>query len=303
MVSSASTRIWRLPRVMLNLAAMLLIMGAGGWMASQFVDAGRPLPVAVAAIGIIAAVQCLRRRDEPARARILVMRLSVSILAMVLLLKIILYARTFHYGVFLGMPGTLLVTAALVTWFPAWLHKRGADREIARFAGVGFCAAAAIIHLAMSAQQVVNKRQVIGAGADAFHADSRALHMNEVLGQIKQRVGPGRTLAVLPEGAMLNYLARRSNSTPYISLMPPELLMFGEREIVSAFQSHPPDYICLVQRDTSEYGHRAFGRGYARELHNWILKHYRPVQSVGASPLEKVDQTGMVLMERISSSG
>ena len=298
-LSAASGRFRHLPRQLLNLAALLLVLGAGGWMGSQFVDAGRPLPIAVLIIGSISAIGFLRsRNDDPGLAGVSVMRLSMSILAIVLLLKIILYARTFHYGVFLAMPAAMLVVASLVTLAPQWLRRRGGDFELARFAGIGFCAAAAIVHLAISARQITHKQQYVSAGADSFRADSRALYINEALRLIEQRVSPDRTLAVVPEGAMLNYLARRGNSTPYISVMPPELLMFGERQVMISFQSCPPDFICLVQRDTSEYGSRAFGHGYGTELYGWIVNHYRPVASVGASPLDKLDQVGMVLMER-----
>ena len=38
---------------------------------------------------------------------------------------------------------------------------------------------------------------------------------------------------------MVNYLARRVNPTPYINFMPPELIMFGEENMVAAFRSSP----------------------------------------------------------------
>ena len=297
-LSFASVRYPRLPRVLFTLAAILLVVGAGGWISSQFVDAGRPLPLAVAAIGAITLVQLLRRRSADPHT---VVTFALIILSLALLLKIILYARTFHYGVFLAMPGALLVVAAHATWHPNWLSRRNCEPETARFAAVGFCAATIIIHLAMSARQVTNKKLLITAGPETIATDGRAHHFNAVLREIEKRIAPDQTLAVVPEGAMLNYLTRRKSSTPYIALMAPELLMFGEDRILASFQSRPPHYICLVQRDTSEYGPRAFGHGYANALYRWILAHYRPVHSIGASPLEKLDQVGMVLMERVAA--
>ena len=52
---------------------------------------------------------------------------------------------------------------------------------------------------------------------------------------------------------MLNYLARRVNPTPYCSLMPVEVVMFGEDQILEAFQRHPPDYFLLTNEGADVY--------------------------------------------------
>ena len=49
----------------------------------------------------------------------------------------------------------------------------------------------------------------------------------------------GATLAVLPEGVMLNYLLRRDSPLRVINLMPPELLVFGEEGILHALGAQP----------------------------------------------------------------
>jgi hypothetical protein len=50
------------------------------------------------------------------------------------------------------------------------------------------------------------------------------------------------------------------------------------------FQSHPPDFIILVERDTSEYGVGPFGMdpGYGKMIMDWVGNHYEAVwQAVG----------------------
>ncbi len=113
----------------------------------------------------------------------------------------------------------------------------------------------------------------------------------------QKRVAPGKTLAVLPEGAMINYLARRENPTPYINFMPLEVLVFGEGNILSAFERRPPDFVLLVHKDTSEYGPRFFGADYALRIGEWIHGGYEPVCAVGQPPLES-DRFGMALLKR-----
>ncbi len=86
------------------------------------------------------------------------------------------------------------------------------------------------------------------------------------------------TLAVAPEGVMLNYLSRRRNPTPYVSLMPVEVLMFGETNMLAAFRDQPPDYLIVTDEDISDYGFQNFkitNDGYADLLGIWFADHYR----------------------------
>ncbi len=46
--------------------------------------------------------------------------------------------------------------------------------------------------------------------------------------------------------------------------MAPEVLIYAEGVVLDAYGRRPPDFILLIDRDSSEYGVRQFGRGYAR---------------------------------------
>ena len=92
----------------------------------------------------------------------------------------------------------------------------------------------------------------------------------------------GDSLAVLPEGVMLNYLARRPNPTPYYNYMPPELVMFGEQAIVDAFAREPPDWIVMTGRGATEYGFEYLGRGYGESLAEWVRENYALVERLGS---------------------
>ena len=102
---------------------------------------------------------------------------------------------------------------------------------------------------------------------------------------------------------MINYLSRRANPTGYPVWMPPELQVFGEARMVTAFQRHPPDYICLIKRDVSEYGVGDFGisRKYGGELMQWIGKNYQPVYLIGHEPLQN-DLFGIEVLKHISNT-
>ena len=84
---------------------------------------------------------------------------------------------------------------------------------------------------------------------------------------------------------MLNYLSRRGDPVPYINFMSPEVLAFGESHMVAALDQAKPDFIVLVDKDTTEYGVPVFGRDYGRGLMAWVTATYRTVRVFGAPPL------------------
>ena len=115
--------------------------------------------------------------------------------------------------------------------------------------------------------------------ADAFLADERGLVVNAALERLAGLQRPDETLAVMPEGVMVNYLSRTVNPTPFINFMPPEIVMFGEEEIVAALAGQAPDRILFIDREMSEYGYRHLWE-YAPRLMEWIEKEYTLEQRV-----------------------
>jgi hypothetical protein len=100
--------------------------------------------------------------------------------------------------------------------------------------------------------------------------------VNVVLRELAQ-LPAGQTVLVFPEGVMLNYLSRRDNPTPYISFMPPEVLMFGQEAILAAMKDHPPDYVVLNSySNPREYGFQTTA-DYAGEIVRWIDANYTDV--------------------------
>src|SRR5581483_6835315 len=132
---------------------------------------------------------------------------------------------------------------------------------------------------------LARKTESVGGGADAFRADVRGRDVDRVLAALRDRIPPDATLVALPEGAMLNYLARRDDPTPYAQFMPPEVALFGEAAMVQALARRPPDWVAVVHKDTTEYGVPRFGRDYGMHLWKWVKRHYRPELGFGARPL------------------
>src|SRR5262249_221204 len=155
-------------------------------------------------------------------------QLSLTVFAFLLLGKIILNTRIYHYGFVLAMPAALLLVVALLDWLPAVIASFGGCAGIVRAASLAGLGCFIPPYLAIHASYVPSKRYPVGSGNDAFWADARGIWVNEVLDEIAKYNGPDETLAILPEGGMLNYLSRRPNPTPYIFFMPFDVNLFGE---------------------------------------------------------------------------
>ena len=266
------------------------------WWRIVWADAARPLPLAMTALGATWAVPLVLRRRAETDDRI-VLRLSMVVFAMALLVKMILNARIYHYGFALAMPATLMLVVALIEWVPAAIDRRGGYGRAFRAVGLAALLVAVLSHLHHTHRELSSRTVSVGDGPDAFLADSRGAFIVQALRDLSSRSGPGRTLAVLPEGVMINFLARRPNPTPYFVFVPLEVALYGEERIIAAFAANPPDYVMLVHRDTSEYGVQYFGRDYAQRLYEWIRTNYRPVAEIGAPPLQD-GRFGIRLMQR-----
>lgn len=253
----------------------------------------RPLPLVAGLLAAGAVLQALRTRDERA-----VTAAALLVFATCLLAKVLLRTRLDQYGFALALPGTLAVVAAGVAWLPSWVGHRGGDARLARAVFLGLLSAVGIGLLPTIAAHVAVRDTPVGSGRDAFRSDAfTAGILDQTLAFLATR-GPEETLAVVPEGVMIDYLSRRVNPTGHVNLMPPELLIFGEDRILAAFRAHPPDLVALAHKDTREYGVGFFGRGYGRALYRFVREGYQPVASFGDRPLVPGSRFGVTLLER-----
>jgi len=297
----------RLPGEVARRAAAILIpllilelyrrtSSAEGWY-----DAAKPLPLFMALGAVGSAALCLGRGRRAADPRVLGTFVA-CLFALVLLGKMIFNARFRDYGFVLAMPATLLMVSGLVDWMPREIRRSGGSGMIFRCAALTCIGGVVLTNLRLNHQYFAAKTHWIGKGPDAFRADVRASCMQQVLDWLEQR-SPQRdaTLAVLPEGVMINYLARLPNPTPFTSFLPPDLLMFGEHRMLAALRSSPPTYVVIAQRYTAEFGAPWFGIDYAHETMRWVRANYAKAHHVGDPPLRDESFFGMEILRYVGS--
>ncbi len=272
------------------------------WDGIAWRHAARGLLPALLIMGTIPAVRFFRPDGDPGERERLIRRVSTIVFALALLGKMALNARIYHYGFVLAMPATLVLVVALFDWIPKALRQYGGSVLVFRAGAFVLVAGLVFAYLSMQGQIMARKdRWVVGPVGDRMRVDAlRGELVNKALEVFPEMIEKGQTLAVLPEGVMLNYLLRRSNPTPYTNFMPTEVILFGESAMLEAFREHPPDWIALAHKDTSEFGFRFFGQDYGQALHAWIMEAYQPVGVVGAIPL-KTHQYGILLLKRKES--
>ncbi|HXE41941.1 MAG TPA: hypothetical protein VN516_02865, partial [Candidatus Baltobacteraceae bacterium] len=150
-----------------------------------------------------------------------------SVFGLVLLAKMGLFSRIWHYGFILGMPAFAGMIYLLLWLLPTELEKYGVQRRPFRLL-VG-CAVVFIgLQLLMPSLNNYQKLNFpVGNGGDKIIAantetDQRGLAVGTAISWLNTNAPANATLAVVPEGAMVNYLARRVNPTRYPVWMPPE---------------------------------------------------------------------------------
>ena len=247
-------------------------------------EAARPLPLAALTLFVLTLIKRLRATQPEQRSE-LGARLAWIAFAGLALAKMALNARLVHYGFVLAAPATVLVVLATSTWLPRWVDQRGGSGRLLRALMLGLWSATACAYFETSAEWNARKTSTLGAGADRLRVASRGQIAAQALAEIEGRITPDQTLLVLPEGIMLNYLARRASPTRFLNFMPPELVIFGQPTMLAALEASAPDLIAIVHKDTSEYGYRFFGRDYGQQLAAWVGARYEPVALFGEPPL------------------
>jgi dolichyl-phosphate-mannose-protein mannosyltransferase len=285
----------RKPRAIAAAALVLLVL-APAWRAGWWLQAARPLPLWTL-LAVATSAWAIRRRrgqpDFPVHAT----RLAFAVFALLLLPRIVLNARLYHYGFVLALPATLVVWAALLDWIPQALDRRGADGSVFRAAALAALAVMLAFHVGESHARYRAKVYPVSAGADHFLADARGPFVAATLKGLAERA-PVETLAVLPEGVMINYLSRRRTSIPYLTMLPSDAATFGEDELLGSLRRNPPALVALVHRDSSEMGAQFFGLDYGQRTMEWIHAHYEPIGGAGDPPLRPGSTFGVTVLRR-----
>jgi hypothetical protein len=97
-------------------------------------------------------------------------------------------------------------------------------------------------------------------------------------------------LVVIPEGALLNYLADRVNPIRHKLLIPGYLTDENEREVLAELQRAQPAAVVIWGGVEGLYGKRAFGEDWGTKIARWIRLNYEqlPLEETERGPSEEI---------------
>jgi hypothetical protein len=279
----------------------------------DWVDCGRVLPLLVLALCVLLAIKWKSLINEE-RTGIAIPHQPVafallwSIFGLGLLAKLGLFSRIWHYGFILAMPAFAAAIFLMFWYLPRVLEKCGVQRNLFR-AAIWLLLLTAFLRLFVQSQNVLSAKTLeVGTGHDKIWTFNGKIHpagpaVRSALAWMESNASPQSTLAVLPEGVMLNYLSRRVNPAKYLIWNPAEIVGFGQNTMTATFCENPPDYVMLIHRDPSEYGVKFFGQDerFGLRLMQWLESNYEPVCLIGSEPLRN-SLFGIKILKRISAN-
>jgi hypothetical protein len=293
--AAASLFMDRVRRLPVRILAGGFLLAGAAWLALEKVDwftSGRcllGLALAYLACGLAPVARGAGDGTEASRSAL---RWMLGVLAAAMLGRMLLNARIIQFGFYQAALAGILVPAVLIGELPGrlglgrWGRTTLVALTVAIF-GIG------ATRVAVESQKNLRKKNYpVGEGIDQFYAyppqiDAIGDLVNVVSGELRDMPGD-HTLVVLPEGEMINYLARRPSPVAPFFFFSAATRGDREQAIVGDLQRHPPDWIVIISRDLHAYGIDVYGQkpGEGKLILDWASSNYDLISAIGEDPLE-----------------
>ncbi|HEY1792676.1 MAG TPA: hypothetical protein VGG34_07140 [Opitutaceae bacterium] len=283
------------------LAAGIVVCGGCAWRLVDWMEVGRCLVGLVLAYVAHSALLIWRRRRAGASAAAQTRRLLFALLAATLMARMLLHGRVYQFGFYQAALAAVLVVAVLIGEVP-W--RLPLDRG-ARFVLVGIYLAVLWVGLWrlvwISRVGFDLKTVPVGEGRDLFYAYSARINptgelVAETAAKLSQ-VPPG-TLLVLPEGEMINYLARLPSPVAPFFFFSAATAGGREKEIVEQLKARPPTYVVVISRQLQDYGIDYYGQSYGqgKAIMDWLEANYGSAWTMGGNPIDPNERGTAILV-------
>ena len=97
----------------------------------------------------------------------------------------------------------------------------------------------------------------------------------DTVNYIQNNTNKDDTILVLPEGAAINFLTNRKSNNKYYYLIPPNIEIFGEDNIVKDLENDLPDYIVIQPMSYINFKETFFCESFGLKICNIIPKYYK----------------------------
>jgi hypothetical protein len=287
-----------------------LVVFAAAWFALtrvEWIQIGQCLPGLAVIYLAFRLVLLARHKGRIPMDQRSIARLLIALMAMMMILRMGLNGRIYHYGFCQAALAGVLLVGALIGEAPEWLASmRGGD--VARRVFL----AAAIVLLFVGAAKIADaSREIyqaktfsVGSGRDLFYSFPRQMNSSGALvqwasSQLRQ-LPDDQTAIALPEGIMINYLARKKSPIPLLYYFSNTTEGGKEAAVVRQLEQHPPDWIAVVSRDLREHGIVRYGEasGKGQDILQWINRDYKTASAMGGNPFDLAQGGALILRRR-----
>jgi hypothetical protein len=203
-----------------------------------------------------------------------------------------LNARIYDFGYYQAAFAAVVIIAFLLGEFPRIVAVRPAARAAA-IAGVVALIGSGVCVLANENRLKYGLIDYpVSEGRDRFYTyRAEVLAQSQVLADITEalrKTKGGQSLLVLPEGEMINYLARMPSPLAPFYFFASVTEHGKERLLVEQLAKAPPDWVLLVSRDLREFGIQRYGEraGAGKELLDWVKLNYETMGTVNGEPMD-----------------
>jgi hypothetical protein len=201
--------------------------------------------------------------------------LFLAVLGASLMARMLLAGRIYQFGYFQAAIAAVVIAVVMTTELPAWAAATRAGRIWGTVCALGILLPGVIRLMEKSRSVHAMVNSPMGAGADRFFTFKPSEGLAAISNVLEKQ--PRRsTLLVLPEGLMLNYLARMPSPAPHFFYYSAVTEHGNEARIVEKIAATPPDFVVMLPRDLTEYGIRKYGErsGAGGDLLAWMQGRY-----------------------------
>jgi hypothetical protein len=244
-------------------------------------------------------VLSLRKSGEGSKQLFLAV---LSLFSLLMLGRVFFFAWAGHYGFYLLAPGMLVYYIFFLEILPRFF-RRPETKTVLRAGFIFLACLFVLAHLQVSGfcyRSRTLKIQTPRGTLFAFPV-AREQRLKELIDFLREKTAPAATLAVFPEGLGINFFSGRDNPLYCYSYLPQELSRPATEEaMLRDLAEKQPDYVAIVQRDTSEYGPASFGQDYGGRLSAYISENYELCRQFGPYPFTGAEFGAALLKKRRS---
>ena len=97
---------------------------------------------------------------------------------------------------------------------------------------------------------------------------------NDLINYINKNTKKSDTIAIFPEGTLINFLTQRPADNEYSSLIPLYVETLGDEKIIDHFKKTKPQYIIFNNWNTKDYYFNYICNDYAVSFCNYVARNY-----------------------------